>query len=192
LTFDIRMVFSGADSSSHLSTFHLLLSMGLFDSIAGNVLGSVLGGNQDGSNPLASVIGSVMSGKADLGGSMSTVLNQSGGLDGLMQKAEQMGLGGVVGSWIGTGANQPISGDQAVSLLGQDNVQQMAQKFGIDLGQAGPLIATVLPLIIDKLTPKGTVEPGASQGAGLEQAIGGLMSGGGLTSILGSLMGGKA
>ena len=166
--------------------------MGLFDSIAGNVLGSVLGGNQDGNNPLASVIGSVMSGKADLGGSMSAVLNQAGGLEGLKQKAEQMGLGSMVGSWIGTGENQPISGDQAVSLLGQDTVQQMAQKFGIDLGQAGPLIATVLPLIIDKLTPKGAVEPGASQGAGLEQAIGGLMSGGGLASILGGLMGGKA
>lgn len=166
--------------------------MGLFDSIAGNVLGSVLGGNQDNRNPLASVIGSVMSGKADLGATMSTVLNQSGGLEGLKQKAEQMGIGSVVGSWIGTGENQPISSDQAVSLLGQENVQQMAQKFGIDLGQAGPLIATVLPLIIDKLTPKGAVEPGASQGAGLEEAIGGLMSGGGLTSILGSLMGGKA
>jgi len=147
--------------------------MGLFDSIAGNVLGSVLGGNQDGSNPLASVIGSVMSGKADLGGSMSTILNESGGLEGLKQKAEQMGLGSVVGSWIGTGENQPISGDQAVSLLGQDTVQQMAQKFGIDLGQAGPLIATVLPLIIDKLRPRApwSLEPAKAQVSNKPSAV---------------------
>lgn len=165
--------------------------MGLFDSIAGNVLGSVLGGDKKGDNPLAAIISSVMSGQGDLGGSMSTVLNQAGGLEGLRAKAIEMGLGGAVESWVGLGENLPITGEQAVSLLGNDAVSQMAQRFGIDVGQAGPLIAKVLPMIIDKLTPGGKIDPSTQQGSGLEQAIGSLMSGGGLAGILGRLMSGK-
>jgi uncharacterized protein YidB (DUF937 family) len=167
--------------------------MGLLDSIAGNVLGSVLGGNKSaaGGVDLASVLGSVMSGgqgQADMASAVGGLLNQAGGLGGLMQKAQEVGLGDKVGSWIGTGENQPISGEQAQDLLGNAGLKDVAAKAGIDLSSAGPLIAMLLPILIDKLTPKGQVEAGHQSGPGLESAIGGLMSGGGMQDILGAVL----
>jgi uncharacterized protein YidB (DUF937 family) len=40
------------------------------------------------------------------------------------------GLGDVVSSWIGTGQNQPVTGEQIASVLGSVKVQQFAQKLG--------------------------------------------------------------
>ncbi len=169
--------------------------MGLFDSIAGNVLGSVLGGNKDGgSNPLGSILGAVMSGAGnhqEATSALGGILNAAGGIGGLMQKAQSMGLGDVVGSWVGKGANQAISGDQVTQLLGSDAVGGIASKFGIDMAQAAPLIASMLPVIIDKLTPHGEVTEEAHSGDALQSALGGLLGGGGLSSILGAVMGGN-
>jgi uncharacterized protein YidB (DUF937 family) len=169
--------------------------MGLFDSIAGNVLGSVLGGNQNGgSNPLGSLLGSIMGGASsekEATSAIGSVINASGGLGGLVEKAKSMGMGDVVGSWIGKGENQPISADQATQLLGNEAVQGVASKFGLDLKQVAPLIAGMLPVIIDKLTPHGEIKPDEHSGDALTSAIGGLLQGGGLQSILGSVLGGQ-
>lgn len=168
--------------------------MGLFDSIAGNVLGSVLGGNQQGGgNPLGGLLGTLLSGSAaqDAPSAISSVINASGGIGGLLEKAKSMGLGDVVGSWIGKGENQPISASQATQLLGSDAVKDVAAKFGLNLDQVSPLIAGMLPVIIDKLTPHGEVNADQHSGDALTSAISGLMQGGGLQDILGSVLGGQ-
>ena len=167
--------------------------MGLFDSIAGNVLGSMLGGNQGGSNPLSSLLGAVLGGgpsQQEATSALGGLINSAGGLDGLMQRAQTMGLGDVVGSWVGTGENKAINGDQVVQLLGGDAVQGLAGKFGLNLQQVAPLIAMMLPVIIDKLTPQGQVAPEANSGDGLQSALSGLLGGGGLQSLIGSVLGG--
>ncbi len=167
--------------------------MGLFDSIAGNVLGSVLGGQQGGgNNPLGNILGAVLSGgsQQEASSAVGNIINASGGIGGLLEKAKSMGMGDVVGSWIGKGENQPIDADQATQLLGEDAVAGVASKFGLDMKQAGPLIAAMLPVIIDKLTPHGEVNPEQHSGEGLQNAVSGLLSGGGLSSILASIMGG--
>jgi len=83
-----------------------------------------------------------------------------GGLSGLVQKFEQMGLGHLIGSWIGTGQNLPISADQVQSVLGSGRLAQLAQQAGIPPEQASSMIAAVLPGLIDRLTPNGTVDHG--------------------------------
>ena len=169
--------------------------MGLFDSIAGKVLGNVLGGGQQGGADLSGILGAVMGAKGGEGGAASvltSVLSQAGGIEGLGDKFKQGGLGDVFASWVGNGANQPVSGDQVHEVLGKDAVADVAGKLGIDVQQLLPLLAQFLPVIIDKLSPKGHVDPAVAQGPGLEQALGGLLQGGGLTSILGAVMGGKA
>jgi uncharacterized protein YidB (DUF937 family) len=167
--------------------------MGLFDSIAGNLLGSVLGGNQQGGNPLGSLLGSILSGKTEqeAPAAISGVINASGGIGGLLEKAKGMGLGDVVGSWIGKGENQPINADQATQLLGNDAVKQVATKFGLNLDQVAPLVAGMLPVIIDKLTPHGEVDHAQHSGDALTNAIGGLLQGGGLQNILGAVLSGQ-
>jgi uncharacterized protein YidB (DUF937 family) len=82
---------------------------------------------------------------------------QKGGLAGLQQSFAKQGLGDAVASWIGTGQNQAISGSQLESALGPGVVQQLAAKAGIDPRMASAAVATVLPLVVDKLTPQGSV-----------------------------------
>lgn len=163
--------------------------MGLFDSIAGNLLGSIMGGGNSGLGKLAS---DVMSGNhGDLSNSLSGLLGSVGGIQGLMQKANDAGLGGVVNSWVGTGPNQPVDASQVTQLLGNDKVKEIAEKFGIDVNQAAPLVASMLPVIIDKLTPHGEVPADAHTPENIGSVLTGLTQGGGLMNVLSGLIGGS-
>jgi uncharacterized protein YidB (DUF937 family) len=116
--------------------------MSLFDSLEQEVSG-LAGGN---ATAEPGIMGHVM----DL------VNNpQTGGLQGLMQQFQSNGLGGVVNSWVGTGANQAISGDQITQVLGQDKLNEIAGKLGMQPDQISGLIAQHLPGVIDKMTPQG-------------------------------------
>lgn len=109
--------------------------------------------------------GSVTSGMSDdhanmANGVLQMLSSQSGGLGGLVQAFQSKGLGDVVSSWVGTGQNLPVSGEQIQSVLGSDTVQQLAAKVGISPDKAQSALATVLPLVVDHLTPNGAVPEG--------------------------------
>jgi uncharacterized protein YidB (DUF937 family) len=80
-----------------------------------------------------------------------------GGLPGLISQFEQQGMGGVVQSWIGSGANQPITAEQLHQVLGSATVQQMAAKFGINPQDLLQKLSQVLPQAVDRMTPGGVV-----------------------------------
>ena len=86
--------------------------MGLLDSLDG-ALG---GGQQGGAPPTGELIGAIIG--------MLGHPQAGGGLAGLVQKFEHSGLGSVIGSWIGTGQNLPISAEQLKSVLGSDVIGQ--------------------------------------------------------------------
>jgi uncharacterized protein YidB (DUF937 family) len=102
-----------------------------------------------------------------------TSVGGSGGLGGLVQAFQQKGLGDMIGSWISTGPNPPISAKQVTDVLGNDLVKQFAAKAGVAHGEAGGLLASLLPTVIDHLTPQGTVP----ENNAFESALGGLLSG---------------
>lgn len=115
--------------------------MGLFDSVAGQVLGALTQG-AGGQHPAW----------ADaLGG----LLQQHGGLQGLVEAFQKNGLGEIVGSWVGTGQNLPVSAEQLQQVLGSGQVQAIAQALGFDPQQALGHLAQALPQAIDTLTPGG-------------------------------------
>jgi uncharacterized protein YidB (DUF937 family) len=124
--------------------------MGIFDDLkAATGMGSALQGQHPGA--LGAVLDYVNS-------------PQVGGISGLQKMFQDKGLGGVVSSWIGSGQNLPISGDQLQSVLHSDALQQVAQKHGIDPSQLASVMSTLLPHVVDKLTPNGEVpEPGMLQ-----------------------------
>ena len=111
---------------------------------------------------------------------MEFVNNQPGGLNGLIEKFQQGGLGDVVQSWIGNGENQAVSADQIHSVLGSDAVAGLAQKVGLQPDQVGGLLAQVLPHVVNAGTPNGEV-PADGQ-INSESVLGTL---GGLASLLG-------
>lgn len=80
---------------------------------------------------------------------------ETGGLQGLVKTLTEKGFGDIVSSWVGTGSNLPISGAQIQSALGGDFINSMAQKAGMAPEAASSILATVLPLIVDKMTPNG-------------------------------------
>jgi len=96
-----------------------------------------------------------------VGAEMVTVVNglieKHGGVEGLVKQFEQQGLGATVRSWVGTGANQPITAEQIHQVLGSDTIKSFAAKFGLSSDDLANKLASVLPQAVDKLTPGGTV-----------------------------------
>lgn len=121
--------------------------MGLLDSLAGQVLGS-LGGEGGSSNQ-----GAVLLQLA------SEFLGKQGGLQNLVDAFDSKGLGGIIGSWISTGQNQPISPEQVNSVLG-DKLQNLAQHSGSSPQELSTQLSQLLPQIIDQLTPDGKLPEG--------------------------------
>ena len=114
---------------------------------------------------IVSVVGDNMSGGTEHKGLMEQALNlinnpAIGGLSGLINKFESGGLQEIMSSWVGTGANQPISAEQIISALGADRIHEIADKLGVADSQVSEGLASVLPQIIDKLTPNGKVPEG--------------------------------
>jgi uncharacterized protein YidB (DUF937 family) len=115
---------------------------------------------------------------------LTGAIEQTGGLDGLVGKLREGGLGSEVDSWVSTGTNQPVDPQRLGQALGPDTVQQLSAGSGIDIGALLPMLAMFLPQIIDMLTPNGSTPAGGLDGAAGQ---GGLPDLGGL---LGGLLGG--
>jgi len=107
--------------------------MGLLDGIVGGAIGAAL------------VI------------SVNSLIEQHGGLKGLVNDLEQKGLGPVVRSWIGKGENQPVSPDQVRQALGADTLKELAAKAAIPPDELAGKLAEILPKAIDRLTPEGKI-----------------------------------
>jgi uncharacterized protein YidB (DUF937 family) len=60
-------------------------------------------------------------------------------------------------SWVSTGANVDISGDQLQQALGSSSIGNIASQLGMSNGQAGSAMAQILPELINQLTPNGQV-----------------------------------
>jgi len=107
---------------------------------------------------------------------MSTVMGLLGGKGGLQKLISQFGakgLGDVIGSWVSTGKNLPVSGDQLKSVLGDDTVKNIASKLGMDSGALTSQLSNLLPDVVDKLTPDGKVPEDDIMSKGMD-LLGGL------------------
>jgi uncharacterized protein YidB (DUF937 family) len=80
-----------------------------------------------------------------------------GGLSAIVTKLQQSGLGDQVKSWIGNGQNIPITADQLKQVLSNDQVKQLAARFGIPVDQVLEVLAKQLPTAVDQASPNGTL-----------------------------------
>ncbi len=81
-----------------------------------------------------------------------------GGLAGLVQQFTDAGLAREASSWVSTGQNLPISAEQIWQVLGQGNVRSLGENFNLSSESASAGLASLLPALIDHLTPKGQVD----------------------------------
>ena len=152
--------------------------MGLLDTIGG--LAGQFGGTQG--NPRAALVQAVL-GMLTRGNAPGAVETDSGGaggfggLSGLLQRFQGAGMGDAVASWIGTGSNLPVSADQIRAALGSGPLKTLAEHAGLSEDDAASHLSSLLPQMVDKLTPNGTVPAeGVHQDglAGAMQMLGGL------------------
>jgi uncharacterized protein YidB (DUF937 family) len=115
------------------------------------------------------------------------LIDQHGGVDGLLAKLRANGLGSQVDSWVSTGANEPVAPQQLGQALGPDTVNQLSSSTGISIQSLLPMLAAVLPMIVSHLTPTGQApQPGTTANQpDLGGLLGGLLGSGGLGGILG-------
>ena len=97
------------------------------------------------------------------------LVQQQGGLSGLLDKFRQSGLGQHADSWVGSGPNLPVTGAQVHQALGSGALNDFAAKLGIPAGQAGSTMAQLLPELINQLTPNGQVP--ANHGSLVEEGL---------------------
>lgn len=121
--------------------------MGLLDELAGGALSSVFGNNQQ----------QAAAGQSPLMQAALTLIQQNGGLPGLLSKFQQSGLGQHAESWVSNNANLPISADQLHQVLGSGAIASIASQLGMDHGQASGALAQLLPQLVNQLTPNGSV-----------------------------------
>jgi uncharacterized protein YidB (DUF937 family) len=96
---------------------------------------------------------------------------QVGGIAGLQSMFQQGGLGNIVSSWIGSGQNLPVSASQLQNVLHGGALQQAAQQAGVDPSQLTGMMSSLLPHLVDKLSPNGQV-PDASALQKMLQGLG--------------------
>ena len=88
---------------------------------------------------------------------MSEVMGtgSQGGLNAIVAKLQQAGLGDQVKSWLGNGQNLPITAEQLQQVLGSDTVRQLAARYNIPVDQISQILAQQIPKAVDHASPDG-------------------------------------
>jgi len=112
--------------------------------------GSAGGGSGSGGG-LADVLGQV------LGGGGRGAAGGLGGLGGLLEQMQRAGFGEEANSWVSRGENKPISPDAMSQVFGDEGLEQISRQAGISPDEASRGLSALLPEVVDRMTPDGTV-----------------------------------
>lgn len=121
-----------------------------------DILGSLLGGGSGGS-PGTAAGGMNLGALAAALGPLLAKLLQGGGLSKLLGNAQASGLSAQADSWVGSGPNEPVSGQDIRGIVGDDAVRSVAEQAGISEDEAASVLAQVVPQVVSGLTPGGQV-----------------------------------
>jgi uncharacterized protein YidB (DUF937 family) len=112
-------------------------------------------------SPLSTLLNSLGSGNqaqsSNLLGVAMSMLQQNGGLTGVLDMFRQNGMAQHADSWVGAGPNMPITGDQIQQVFGDSSMASIGSQLGQPPGQASSLMAQLLPELINHLTPQGQI-----------------------------------
>ena len=138
----------------------------------GDLIGGLAGGGSTGS--LGDILGGLgggtgKSGTDGLPGGMGGLLGSllpviggmlaGGGLQKVISGFQANGLSAQADSWVGTGENAPISGDDVRKAVGAEELAKIAAQLGVSEDEAAAAVAQVLPTVIDTVSPEGHLAP---------------------------------
>jgi uncharacterized protein YidB (DUF937 family) len=85
-----------------------------------------------------------------------------GGLGGLLEQLQRAGFRDQADSWVGRGANQPISPNAISEIFGKGGLDAISRQAGISPDEASQGLSALLPEVVDRMTPDGELpESGA-------------------------------
>ena len=120
----------------------------------GQILQGVMGGGQPGQ-------------ASSISGMLQQVLavrdGDNQGVAAIISKFQAAGLGQHVQSWVGSGENAPVSGDQVGQVFSPEQIDGWAEKAGTTPDALRDVLAQALPHMVDHLTPGGAVPAATSQ-----------------------------
>ena len=119
--------------------------MGMLDGLIGSALGGMMGAGERGQaqSPLLQIA--------------LQLLQQNGGVAGVLDKFRQGGYADQADSWQSAGQNMPLSGNALQEVLGSGTIGQIAGQLGMSHGDAAGGLAQMLPQLIDQFTPDGEI-----------------------------------
>lgn len=114
-------------------------------------------------------------------GPILALLAQGGGLQDLLGKLAGGGLGDQANSWVGTGENQPVTGEQLAAAM-PDQMAELAAQTGVSQKELSADLAQILPGLVNSLSPNGQVP---TDPADVEAVLGQIPGGAQLKDLLG-------
>ena len=131
--------------------------MGMLDQVIRSALGSSAGSGQ---SAITMALLALLASRA-VGGrtGQQTPAGDLGGLGGLLDRFRAGGYEDIINSWIGTGANKPISANELHGALGRETVEDLSRQTGIPHHDLLSQLSELLPKVVDGLTPNGQLPP---------------------------------
>ena len=128
----------------------------------GQILGGLMGGGQQGQgSPMVAILQQVLATKQD----------GTGGVAALVSKFQAAGLGQQAQSWVGTGANQPVSAEHVGQVFTPDQIQHWATQAGTTPDAMRQVLAEALPHVVDHVTPGGQLPAQSADVSGMLQSL---------------------
>ena len=88
-------------------------------------------------------------------GTSATGADMSTGIGELIDRFRQNGQGATADSWIKTGPNKTVNDAEVEQALGPDLIDNLVRQTGLSRADLLSRLATVLPDVVDRMTPEG-------------------------------------
>jgi uncharacterized protein YidB (DUF937 family) len=127
--------------------------MAMFDDILGAATGAAKAQQKSpsGDVTMPGLAGGDPAQAAAVMGTMMELLQQKGGLGGVLDAFRQSGLGQQADSWVSDGPNRPVTGDQVEQALGAPIINVIASKLGLSPDQAKATLSQLVPAITSRM-----------------------------------------
>lgn len=148
--------------------------MGLLDAILKQQAGGAGAGQAGGLGAIADLLmknPQVIAAAISMLNPKDASVGGGGGLADIVSQFNSAGLGDVMSSWVGGGPNKPVDPGALANVLGPEVLGQFARKAGVGAGDAPSVLASILPELVNQMTPQGQVP----QGSALDGMLGSLL-----------------
>lgn len=140
--------------------------MGLMDSIGKGMMGQLAGQFGGGGGQQNKLIGAA-----------AKLIGSTGGLRALTQMFAQRGHADTVNSWVSTDKNRDIAPNDVQDVLGQNRIREVANDAGVSEQEASSGLSSILPQLVDNLTPDGKLPDDSTEKNALSQLAGHFLGG---------------